>query len=328
VIDRRGDLIENTNMERNIDGLKGKKILVTGGAGFIGSHIVDALSGENQVTVLDNLYSGHMENLEKSMGRIRFFKDDILNQEILNKLVGEAEYVFHLAANVGNLKSIEDPYFDLDVNARGTLNVLEACRKSSIKRLVCTSSAAVYGDAKYIPIDEKHPINPESPYAVSKLAEEKYCFAYHKIHGVPATALRYFNVYGPRQGGSAYANVISIFTNKIKEGKPLTIYGNGKQTRDYVFVEDVVQANILAATQPDALGEYFNIGTGKQYTIKQLIEMFKRVTGKDFQVKYADFRAGEIIYSRATIKKAQKILGYKPETALEAGLRWTWQASQ
>jgi UDP-glucose 4-epimerase len=328
MIDRRGDMIENTNMEHNLNGLKGKKILVTGGAGFIGSHIVDALAGENRVTVLDNLYAGHLENLEKSIKRITFVKDDILNQEVLNKLVGEAEYVFHLAANVGNLKSIEDPYFDLDVNARGTLNVLEACRKSKIKRLVCTSSAAVYGDAKYIPIDEKHPLNPESPYAVSKLAEEKYCFAYHKIHGVPATALRYFNVYGPRQGGSAYANVISIFANKVKEGKPLTIYGDGKQTRDFVFVEDVVQANILAATQPGAVGEYFNIGTGKQYTINQLIDIFKRITGKDFQVNCADFRPGEIIYSRAAIKKAQKLLGYKPETELEAGLRLTWQASQ
>jgi len=319
-------------MEHNLNGLKGKKILVTGGAGFIGSHIVDALSGENQVTVLDNLYAGHVENLEKSINRIKFVKDDILNQEVLDKLVGDAEYVFHLAANVGNLKSIEDPCFDMDVNIRGTLNVVEACRKAgwrnSAKRLICTSSAAVYGDAKYIPIDEKHPLNPESPYAVSKLAEEKYCFAYQKVHGVPATALRYFNVYGPRQGGSAYANVISIFTSKIKEGKPLTIYGDGKQTRDFVFVEDVVQANILAATQPGAVGEYFNVGTGKQYTINQLIDLFNHVTGQDFQVNFAAFRPGEIVYSRATIKKAQKILGYKPETELEAGLRLTWQASQ
>ena len=315
-------------MEHNLNGLKGKKILVTGGAGFIGSHIVDTLAGENQVTVLDNLYAGHIENLQKSIKQITFIKDDILNEAVLNKLVGEAEYVFHLAANVGNLKSIEEPYFDMNINIRGTLNVLEACRKSGIKRLICTSSAAVYGDAKHIPIDEKHPLNPESPYAVSKLAEEKYCFAYYKVHGVPATALRYFNVYGPRQGGSAYANVISIFTNKIKEGKPLIIYGDGKQTRDFVFVEDVVQANILAATQPGAVGEYFNIGTGKQYTIRQLIDIFKLITGKNFQVNYADFRPGEKIYSRAAIEKAQKILAYRPEIELEAGLRLTWQASQ
>jgi UDP-glucose 4-epimerase len=325
-------MIENTNMEHNLNGLKGKKILVTGGAGFIGSHIVDALATENQVTVLDNLYAGHLENLEKSLKRIKFVKDDILNQDVLNKLVGEAEYVFHLAANVGNLKSIEDPYFDMNVNIRGTLNVLEACHKAGWgtggKRLICTSSAAAYGDAKYIPIDENHPLNPESPYAVSKLAEEKYCFAYQKVHGIPATALRYFNVYGPRQGGSAYANVISIFTNKIKEGKPLTIYGDGKQTRDFVFVEDIVQANILAATQPGAVGEYFNIGTGIEYTIQQLCDMFRRITGVDFKVNHAAFRAGEIIFSRANIDKAQKILGYKPETELEAGLRLTWQASQ
>jgi UDP-glucose 4-epimerase len=314
-------------MQYNLNGLTAKRILVTGGAGFIGSHIVEALAGENRVTVLDNLASGRRENLAGVIGKIGFVVDDILNEAVLDRLVGEAEYVFHLAANVGNLKSIEDPYYDMNVNVKGTLNVAEACRKHKVTRLVCTSSAAVYGDAKYLPVDENHPVGPESPYAVSKLAAEKYCFAYGKVHGLQATALRYFNVYGPRQGTSAYANVISIFTNKIKENKPITVYGDGNQTRDYVFVEDVAQANILAATQPGAAGEYFNIGTGKFITINQLIEILKHVTGKEIKVNYQDFRPGEIIHSRASIKKAQKILGYRPATGIEDGLRLTWQAA-
>ena len=169
-------------------------------------------------------------------------------------------------------KSIEDPDFDMEVNINGTINLLEACVDSNVNRLVYSSSGAIFGEAKYLPVDENHPLNPESPYGVSKLAAEKYSFAFHKVHGLPTTSLRYFNAYGPRQGSSAYPNVIAIFFGRIREGKPLTIFGDGNQTRDFVFVRDIVKANMLAAIQPTAVGEIFNIATGQESSVNQLRE--------------------------------------------------------
>ncbi len=195
-------------MEQYLNELKGKNILVTGGAGFIGSHIVDRLSPENNVVVIDNLFTGLLSNLEKSKDRITFVKGDVLDKELIKDTVAKVEFIFHLAAHVGNIRSIQDPYFDMEVNIKGTLNLLEACRNSNVKRLVYSSSAAGYGEAKYLPIDEDHPMYPESPYAVSKLAAEKYCFAYHKVYGIPTAGVRYFNVYGPRHDTSEYANAI------------------------------------------------------------------------------------------------------------------------
>ena len=312
-------------MEQHLNECKGKNILVTGGAGFIGSNLVDRLSQENRVTVLDNLFSGSLSNLEKSKDRISFVKGDVLDKTLLKDIVAEVEFVFHLAAHVGNIRSIEDPFFDMDVNIRGILNLLEACQNSNIKRLVYSSSGAIFGEAKYLPIDEDHPLNPESPYGVSKLTAEKYCFAFYKVHGVPTTALRYFNVYGPRQDASEYANAIAIFFGRIREGKPLTIFGDGKQTRDFLFVEDVVTANILAATHPAAVGEIFNIATGRENSVEQLVSIINQISGKENKVIYADARAGEVRHSRATIEKAQRILGYNPQTNLKEGLLLTWQ---
>lgn len=239
--------------------------------------------------------------------------------------MAKAEFVFHLAANVGNIKSIEDPSFDMEVNVKGTINLLEVCLNSNIKRLVYSSSGAIFGEAKYLPIDEDHPLKPESPYGVSKLAAEKYCFAFHKVHGLPTTALRYFNVYGPRQGSSAYPNVIATFFHRIKEGKPLTIFGDGEQTRDFVFVEDIVKANILAATQPAAVGEIFNVATGRENSVNQLVSLINQIIGKESKVIHADPRAGEVKYSRASIEKARKLLGYDPQTSLKEGLLSTWK---
>jgi len=312
-------------VEQYLNECKGKNILVTGGAGFIGSHLVDRLSLENRVIVLDNLSSGSLSNLEKSKNRITFIKGDTLDKGLLKDIVAEVELVFHLAANVGNIKSIEDPYFDMDVNIKGTINLLEACLKSNIKRLVYSSSGAIFGEAKYLPIDEEHPLNPESPYGVSKLAAEKYCFAFYKVHGIPTTAVRYFNVYGPRQGSSHYPNVIAIFFSRIKDGKPLTIFGDGKQTRDFLFVEDVVTANILAATHPAAVGEIFNIATGKASSVEQVANLIKQISAKESPVVYADSRAGEVRHSQANIEKARRMLGYNPETDLKKGLLLTWQ---
>ncbi len=307
-------------------GLNGKKILVTGGAGFIGSNLVDKLSPGNRVFVLDNLSSGSLSNLEKSRDRITFIKGDILDKGLLKEIVAKVEFVFHLAANVGNVKSIEDPAFDMEVNIKGTINLLEACLKSNIERLVYSASAAIFGEARHLPIDEDHPVNPESPYAVSKLAAEKYCFAFHKVHGLPVSAVRYFNVYGPRQGTSGYANVIAIFFQRIREGKPLTIYGDGKQTRDFVFVEDVVRANILAAVQPAAVGEVCNIATGQEADVNQLVSLINEISRRENRVIHAEPRAGEVRHSRGNIEKARKVLGYSPKIDLKEGLSLTWKA--
>jgi UDP-glucose 4-epimerase len=313
-------------MEQELNRLKGKNILVTGGAGFIGSNLVDQLSAENRVIVLDNLSSGSLSNLEKSRGRITLVKGDIRDKGLLKDLVAEVEFVFHLAANVGNVKSIEDPAFDMEVNVKGTLNLLEACLNSRIKRLVFSSSGAIFGEAKYLPVDEDHPLNPESPYGASKLAAEKYCYAFHKVHGLPITALRYFNAYGPRQGTSGYANVIAIFFQRIREGKPLTTYGDGEQTRDFVYVGDIVRANILAAISPQAIGEIFNIGTGQAASVNQLISIITELSGREQAVIRAAPRAGEVKHSRANIDKASRLLGYEPETDIRRGLSLTWQS--
>jgi UDP-glucose 4-epimerase len=304
-------------------GCKNKNILVTGGAGFIGSHIVDRLAPENKVTVLDSLLTGQMTNLEENKDKITFVKGDIRDKNLLADIIGRIDIVFHLAANVGNIRSIKDPFIDMDVNIRGVLNLLEVCRNSKVERVVYSSSAAIFGEARYIPIDEEHTLNPESPYAVSKMAAEKYCFAFYKVHNIPTTALRYFNVYGPRQDTSEYANAISIFSRKIQEDQPITIFGDGKQTRDFIFVEDIVDANILAATQPAAAGEIFNIATGKATSIEDLVKGIEEVSGKKAIINYAPARAGEVKHSRANIEKAKRILGFSPETSLKDGLTLT-----
>jgi UDP-glucose 4-epimerase len=305
--------------------LNGKNILVTGGAGFIGSHIVDRLSSRNNVIVLDNLFSGVLSNLEKGKDRIKFVKGDVLDKALLKNIVADVEYIFHLAAHVGNIRSIKEPYIDMDVNIKGTLNLLEACRDSHIKRLVYSGSAAIYGEAKYLPVDEDHPLYPESPYAVSKMTAEKYCFAYNKVHNIPTSVVRYFNVYGPRQDTSEYANAISIFLNKFRKGEPITIYGDGEQTRDFVFVGDVVTGNILAATQPAAVGGVFNIATGMATSINQLVDSIRQVSGNKGNVTYLPPRAGEVKHSRANIEKAIKALGFHPQTNLREGLSLTWK---
>jgi len=312
--------------DNNMEALKGKKILVTGGAGFIGSHIVDRLAPDNDVTVLDNLSGGSLEHLAQSRNRIEFIKGDILDKELVRKLVSKAEYIFHLAALVSVIHSLKNPEPYTKVNIEGTINLLEACRTANIKRFIYSSSAAIFGDSQYLPVDENHPLNPKSPYAVSKLAAEKYTLAYFHAYGLPAVALRYFNIYGPRQATSEYANVLSIFLNKFKAQQPVTIYGDGEQTRDLIFVQDAVAANILAASNQKAVGEVFNIATGKGTSVNTLLKIIREVTGWEGQVSYAAARPGEILHSRASIKKAAKAIGFKPEVTLEHGVNLTWDS--
>lgn len=300
--------------------IKNAQILVSGGAGFIGSHIADRLSVDNKVIVLDNLSSGFEANLEDFKNRITFIKGDILDRPLVEKLVANSDYIFHLAANVGNIKSIEDPYFDMEVNIKGTLNLLQASLNAKIKKFVYSSSSAAYGDAKYLPINESHPKNPESPYAVSKLSAEKYVLAFHIIYGIPVIALRYFNVYGPRQGSSQYANAIPVFFRNIKNGEPITIFGDGSQTRDFVNAKDVVNANILAAESELTTG-VFNIATGMPTSVNELVDHIIDITASKPEQINAPRRKGEVLHSLADISTAKKMLGYKPEVTIKEGLR-------
>jgi len=221
-------------------------VLVTGGAGFIGSNVVKLLLERNyKVRVLDNLSTGYLKNIESF--DIEFIEGDIRDKDIVNEALNGVTKVFHLAAHIGNVKSLEFPFQDLEINANGTLTLLEAMKQSRVEVLVYSSSAAIYGELKTEIVDETHPIEPESYYGVSKLAAEKYILAFSKLYGIKTVALRYFNVYGINQRYDSYGNVIPIFHQRIKEKKPLTIFGDGEQTRDFVNVIDVARANILAA---------------------------------------------------------------------------------
>ena len=307
------------------------RVLVTGGAGFIGSHLVDRLIKEGyEVVVLDNFFSGKMRNIRHHLdsGKFRLIKGDVRNSDDVKEGIRNVNAVFHLAAIVSVPLSIENPLLVNDVNVRGTLNLLEASLKAHAKRFIYASSCAVYGEANSLPIDESHPTSPISPYAASKLAAEYYCKVFYENYGLKTLCLRYFNVYGPRQVKDSYSGVITQFIDRLKQGKPPIIYGDGKQTRDFVHVNDVVEANMLVLGCQHCVGEVMNVGTGKPTTInelaKVLMEMFREIGAKP---EYAPPRVGDIRNSRADISKAEKILGYKPKIRLEKGLRLLLQGS-
>jgi UDP-glucose 4-epimerase len=230
------------------------------------------------------------------------------------------ERVLHLAASVGNTRSIEHPVTDSEVNVLGTLNVLEAARGLGITRVVFSSSAGIFGELKTLPIAEDHPQDPDSPYGVSKLAAEKMCLVYNKLYGMRNVCLRYFNVYGPHQRYDAYGNVIPIFANRVLRGQPLTIYGDGEQTRDFVNVQDVAAANIQAALSPDAAG-VFNIGSGTRITINVLAQMIQEAAGAAVGVQYGPPRKGDVRHSLADIRAAQGAFGFAPAVEMADGLR-------
>jgi len=303
------------------------RVLVTGGAGFIGSHLVDRLLSikeVNEVTVLDDLSSGKVENLTASMKdkRLRLIRGDVRSEELVEELVKNVDYIFHEAAIVNVELSLKRPREVNSVNVGGTLNILwAALNNERIKRIVYASSCAVYGDPERMPIDEECRTRPISPYGVSKLAAELYMEAFYKDYGLPTVSLRYFNVYGPRQEASPYSGVISIFMYKALRGEPLTIFGDGEQTRDFVFVGDVVEANILAATNERAIGEVFNIGSGTEITIKELAKKIVKVSGnRNVRIVYAPPRKGDIKRSLANIEKAERVLGYTPHINMEKNL--------
>ena len=304
-----------------------KKCLVTGGAGFIGSNLVESLVGASvQVKVLDNLSSGVLQNLERFREDIDFKQGDVRDLGTLREIMSGVEVVFHQAALVSVPQSIEDPIEAAMVNDLGTLNVLESARHSGVRRVVFASSCAVYGDLPQLPKKEEMDTRPMSPYAASKLHGETYAKLYGDLYGLETVCLRYFNVYGPRQDPSSpYSGVISIFMDKAARGETPTIYGDGEQCRDFVYVADVVQANLLAAQRQNISSVVINVGTGKSVTVNSLWKNIAELAGVYGEPERANSRPGDIRQSVAEISQAQELLDFEPRYSLEEGLQLTWE---
>ena len=297
----------------------GERVLVTGGAGFIGSNLVKALTEIGcGVTVLDNLSSGYRSNLAPYSG-VRLIEADVRDPEAVDTAMQGVRVVFHLAASVGNKRSIDDPILDAETNVLGTLRVLEGARQHHVRKVVTSSSAGIFGELRTLPIREDHPVEPDTPYGSTKLCCEKLCLAYAKLHGLEAVCLRYFNVYGPNQRFDAYGNVIPIFAFQMLRGDPLTVFGDGDQTRDFVNVADVVQANLKAASCRNVSGA-FNLGSGTRVTINRLIELLASASGIDPVVVHAPPRPGDVRHSLADISAARAAFGYAPAVSITDGL--------
>jgi UDP-glucose 4-epimerase len=305
--------------------LKEKTVLVTGGAGFVGSHLVDRLlETENNVIVYDNFddyYEGKNQNIKEHLGneRFRLIRDDILNYETLASAMTGVDAVFHEAAQCGVRYSIRNPEKAHNVNVTGTLNVLMAAKQAGVRKVVFASSSGIFGEPHYVPMDEKHPTNPNSPYGVTKLAAEKYCSAFHEVYGLDVVSLRYFSVYGPRGRPD---QVIHAFASAISEGESPVIYGDGTQTRDFTFVSDVVEATILAGERTGLAGEILNIGYGREFTINEVFAKIVEKLGKKNEIQpiYKKTYKGEFPRTFADNTKARRVLGWKPKVELDQGL--------
>ncbi len=299
--------------------MTGSTVLVTGGAGFIGSNLVARLVRDGyQVVVLDNLSSGYRSNIPED-SNVRFVEGDIRDEAAVRHAVTGVEVVFHLAASVGNKRSIDHPLDDADINVLGTIRVLEAARRSGVRKVVASSSAGVFGELKTLPIREDHPVEPDTPYGASKLGGEKVCLAYAKLYSLEAVCLRYFNVYGPNQRFDAYGNVIPIFVFQMLRGETLTVYGDGEQTRDFVNVRDVVQANLRAAGTLGVSGA-FNVGSGTRVAINELIRQLETASGLHPAVVHGPPRPGDVRDSLADISAARAAFNFKPDVGMSDGL--------
>ncbi|NJE47556.1 SDR family oxidoreductase [Thermococcus sp. GR7] len=303
--------------------MRNKLVVVTGGAGFIGSHIAWELSKDNEVIVIDNLHTGKRENVPPAA---KFVRADIRDYESIAELISHADYVFHEAAQVSVVESVRDPIFTEEVNVIGTLNILRALMEGHGK-LIFASSAAVYGNNPNLPLKETETPRPLSPYGVTKLTAEQYLRVFNELYGIPAVSLRYFNVFGPRQSANQYAGVISIFINRALKNEPLVIFGDGKQTRDFIYVKDVVRANILVAESRKANGRVFNVATGRQTTILELAMKIIEITNATSSILFDKPRPGDIRHSQADISEIRK-LGFEPEWTLEDGLKKTVELYQ
>lgn len=294
------------------------KVLVTGGSGFIGSNIVRRLLElGHEPVVLDDLSSGYRENL---VAGVPFHEADVRDAAAVAAAMQGCGVALHLAASVGNARSIDDPVKDAQINVVGTINVLEAARRQGLRRIVFSSSAGIFGELKTLPIAEDHPQEPDSPYGASKLAAEKLCLVYNKLYGMKNVALRYFNVYGVNQRYDAYGNVIPIFADRILRGVPMTIFGDGEQTRDFVNAGDVAAANIAAALAGDEVAGPFNIGSGTRITVNELARVMQAACGREVGVEYAPPRKGDVRDSLAATDAAAAAFGYAPGVGMDEGL--------
>ncbi len=300
--------------------------VVTGGAGFIGSHLVEALleRGE-QVRVFDDFSTGKQEYIESFADRIEVIEGNLCRLEEVRRAVDGADYVLHQGALRSVPRSVDNPVASNDVNVGGTLNVLHAAKEAGVKRVVSASSSSVYGERDDFPLEEDAgELNPMSPYAVSKLAGEKYCKVFTKLYGLETVSLRYFNVFGPRMDpNSAYAAFIAIFAVGLLEGKPLTVHGDGSVSRDWTYIDNVIDANLRAATAPDGAGESFNVACGDSWDLNRVIEELRKLTGEQGEISYGPGKSADMPKSLASVDKARRLLGYEPLVQATEGLQRT-----
>ncbi len=299
--------------------------LITGGAGFIGSNIAKKLVEEGEsVRVIDNFSTGKKENISGISGKIDILDGDIRDGDTVSKAVRDMDFIIHQAALPSVPRSVKDPLSSNGVNITGTLNLLNAAKGAKIKRFVYASSSSVYGDTPVLPKREDMTPNPQSPYAVTKLTGEYYCSVFYKVYGLPTVSLRYFNVFGPNQDPqSQYAAVIPRFITAILNQSSPVVYGDGEQSRDFTFIENVVEANLLSCRNDNASGKIFNIACGDRYTINTLLKELYSLSGKKVEPVYSQPRSGDIKHSHADISRARDIIGYKPGVDFREGLRGT-----
>jgi len=298
------------------------KVLVTGGAGFIGSHLVERLVQEDiEVRVLDNFSTGHLENLEGVISRIELVEGDICDYRTTHNVMHGVEVVFHEAALCSVPRSVKDPQKTNSINIGGTLNILVAARDAKVRRVVYASSSSVYGNTPALPKKESQTPTPDSPYAITKLTGELYCRTFWQLFGLETIALRYFNVFGPRQvQDSPYAAVIPKFLEALMHSKSPRIHGDGEQSRDFSYVDNVVEANLLAMKAKDGFGETFNIACGERTTVVEVANQLTVLLGASVKPVYQEPRPGDVRHSLADITKARTFLGYQPGTNLATGL--------
>ena len=300
------------------------KFLVTGGAGFIGSNLAEALIADgNKVRVLDNFSSGRYENLVGLEDKVELIEGDIRDYWTVIEAVDGVDYVLHQAALPSVPRSVKNPLTSNEVNISGTLNVLQASRDAGVRKLVMASSSSVYGESEELPKHEGMRPSPLSPYAVTKLTCEYYCKVFWNLYQFPTVALRYFNIFGPKQDPtSQYSAVIPKFITALLDGKPPTVFGDGEQSRDFTYIDNCVQANILAATNDKICGDYFNVACNGQFTLNELLEKLRKILGSDLQAHYAEERPGDIKHSYATVDKLGEY-GFDPNVGFEEGLKKT-----
>ena len=304
------------------------RYLVTGGAGFIGSHIVRRLVGEGElVRVVDNLSTGQSARLQDVRDSVEFVEGDLADERVSDDVVKGVDHVLHQAAVPSVQRSVRDPIGTNRSNVTATLNVLESCRKAGVRRLVYAASSSAYGDTEVLPKIEEMSPNPLSPYALQKLVGERYCKLYYDLYGLETVSLRYFNVFGPDQDPhSEYSAVIPKFIAKLLAKESLTIYGDGEQSRDFTYVENVVEANLLALGAATAPGNICNIGCGERITLNQLVRLLEEILGAKANVNYTASKPGDVRHSLADVTLARRFLGYEPKVMVKGGLRQTMEA--